>query len=152
MMLWPDYTHASTQQDKYSSYIWLQPFVKLCESFLNWEHFVGRGADTDSCHIRTQSYKWMNTVQHSHLYGKDGSGSPWGMLVVAFVPTGALLSRTSEMEIGVEPVHRKGLWRVTSISPVTLSADTLRNIGHLLPWWLRTGSGLTAVKPHYKKE
>lgn len=27
----------------------------------------------------------------------------------AFVPTGTLLSRTSEMEIGVEPVHRKGL-------------------------------------------
>lgn len=71
---------------------------------------------------------------HCHLYGKDRSGSPWGMLVVPFVPTGALLSSTSEIEIGVEPVHREGLWRLTSISPVTLSADTLRNIGHLLPW------------------
>lgn len=104
--------------------------VNFVRVFLKWEHFVGRGSDTDSCHNLTQSYKWMNTVQHSHLQGKDRSGSPWGMLVVL----SSLLSRTSEMEIGVEPVHRKGLWRVTSISPVTLSADTLRNIGHLLPW------------------
>lgn len=76
----------------------------------------------------------MNTVQCSHLYGKDRSGGLWGIAVMSFVPTGALLSSISEMEIGVEPVHRGGLWRLTSIRPVTLSADTLRNIGHVLPW------------------
>lgn len=63
-----------------------------------------------------------------HLYGKERSGGPWGMLVGPLVPTGTLLCSTSEMEIGVEPVHRERLWRLTSISPVTLSADTLRNI------------------------
>lgn len=67
-------------------------------------------------------------------YGKDRSEGLWGIAVVSFAPTGTLLSSTSEMEIGVEPVHRGGLWRLKSISPVTLSADTHRNIGHVVPW------------------
>lgn len=46
----------------------------------------------------------------------------------------------------------EGLWRQTSISPVTLSADTSRNIGHVPPWRLRRGSGPTARKRFYKKE
>lgn len=48
----------------------------------------------------------MTTVQYSHLYGEDRSGGLRGIAAVSFVPTGALLSSTSEMEIGVEPVHR----------------------------------------------
>lgn len=48
----------------------------------------------------------MTTVQYSHLYGEDRSGGLWGIAAVSFIPTGALLSSTSEMEIGVEPVHR----------------------------------------------
>lgn len=87
-------------------------------------------------------------MQQSHRYGKDWCRVLWGIAMVSFVPTGTLFFSTSEMEIGVEPVHRGGLWRLTSISPVTLSADTPRNIGHVLPWWLNTGSGLILQLSH----
>lgn len=46
----------------------------------------------------------------------------------------------------------EGLWRQTSISPVTLSADTSRNIGHVPPWRLHRGSGPAAHKRFDKKE
>lgn len=48
----------------------------------------------------------MATVQYSHLYGEDRSVGLRGIVAVSFIPTGALLASTSEMEIGVEPVHR----------------------------------------------
>lgn len=48
----------------------------------------------------------MTTGQYGHLYGEDRSGGLWGISAVSFIPTGALLSSTSEMEIGVELVHR----------------------------------------------
>lgn len=40
----------------------------------------------------------------------------------------------------------EGPWRQTSISPVTLSADTSRNIGHVPPWWLLHESGPAAFR------
>lgn len=93
----------------------------------------------------------MDTVYTATFMAKTHQEVHWGMLVVPFFPTGILLPSTSEMEIGVEPVHG-GLWRLTSISSVTLSAVTLRNIGHLLPWPVHTGSGLPSAELHYNKE
>lgn len=68
------------------------------------------------------------------MSGNSSAGGPWRMLVFPLVPVGALRSCSSEMEIGVEPAHGGGLQNLTSISVVTLSAYTLRNIVHLLPW------------------
>lgn len=48
----------------------------------------------------------MNAEQYIHLHG---TGRLTGDSAQALVPTGALLSNTSEMEIGDEPVHREGL-------------------------------------------
>lgn len=79
----------------------------------------------------------MDTVHTATYMAKTHQEIHWGMLVVPSSPTGILLQSTSEMEIGAEPVHG-ALWRLTSISSVTLSAVTLRNIGHLLPWPVHT--------------
>lgn len=121
--------------------------VCLAGTFLWGEH---RCIDRSVSQPRVTK-KWIQ-CSRAIFMAKTDLGFCGELQVVSFVPTGTLFFSTSEMEIGVEPVHRGGLWRLTSISPVTLSADTPRNIGHVLPWWLNTGSGLTAVKPHYKKE
>lgn len=51
MLLWPDYTHASTQHDECGLNIKLLPLVKLCETLVLQGHFMARC--TYLCHIVT---------------------------------------------------------------------------------------------------
>lgn len=123
-----------------SDHLIVKLFRKLCVS-------AGRG--TDLCH--TQQLEMNGHSAYYHFYGNDSSGSPWGDVSGSLAPQ-ALSSLPPQKWRLVEPVHGDGLWRLTSISSVTLSVDTLRNIGHLVPWPLHTGSGLLSVKLHCKKE